>query len=125
MTPRQLLAPLLDRCAAAAQQVYDQWEQDAEGNDVEYGSGGICDGIAEAMVDVLSTAGLEAGTVHYEQDNHTVAVAEIHGRFYEVDIPLGLYERGGWYNYQKISGVHFTARDVEVVELPESPFDSQ
>ena len=108
---------------AAAQVVYDEWSQDEEGYDEEVGSGGICDGIAEAMVDVLTTAGIEAVTVHFESDNHTVTAALVDGRTYLIDIPLWNYETGGWYNYKKIPGVTFNEGMVTVEEAP-VPFEN-
>lgn len=112
------------KAAALAQQVYDAWEQDEEGVDDVYGGGGICDDVANGLADALMKAGYEATTHHYEQDNHTVAIAKMDGKTVEVDIPLHIYERGGWYNYTKVPGVKFTPDMVTVVPLgPESLFD--
>lgn len=110
--------------ARRAQLVYDAWKQDAEGVDEMYGAGGICDDIAEALVEALTKAGLDAFTFHYEQDNHTVAIARIGGHTVEVDIPMSLYETGGWYSYRKREGVRFTAQHVVTTVLgPETLFD--
>lgn len=99
------------------QAVYDAWEQDADGFDEMYGGGGICDDVAGALVDALQAAGFEAATLHYEQDNHTVALAQMQGRTVEVDIPLHLYESGSWYSYKKKLGVRFTTAHITVVDL--------
>ena len=106
------------------QLVYDAWEQDEDGFDEVYGGGGICDDVAAALVDALQAAGVEAATYHYEQDNHTVALARLHGRTVEVDIPLHLYESGSWYSYTKKPGVRFSSAHITVVELgPAEVFD--
>lgn len=119
MTLRGLLSGNSWRADAArrVQRIYDAWEQDAEGVDEQYGTGGICDAVAEVLVDALTDAGIDAFTFHYEQDNHTVAIALLNGRTVEVDIPLHLYETGSWYNYKKREGVRFTASHVTVIDL--------
>lgn len=99
------------------QQIYDMWEQDADGVDEVYGGGGICDNVATALVEALQAAGHDAFTLHYEQDNHTVAVALMDGRTVEVNIPLHLYERGSWYSYKKVEGVRFAPQHITVIEL--------
>lgn len=111
----------LAKIAAAAQEVYDAWEQDADGVDEEFGVGGICDVVADAVAGVLSQAGIEASTRHYFNDNHTVVIAQLPSGIYEVDIPLHLYERGSWYRYTKIPGVKFTPEHVTVVQLDPDP----
>ncbi len=100
-----------------AQAIYDAWEQDEEGFDEVYGGGGICDDIAGALVDALQEAGFDAYTHHYEQDNHTVAIALMDGRTVEVDIPLHLYESGSWYSYTKKPGVQFSTQHITVVDM--------
>lgn len=48
---KELLRPEM---AAAAQQAYNEWEQDEEGQDEELGSGGICQDIAEKMAGIAA-----------------------------------------------------------------------
>ena len=40
------------------QQVYDSWNQDADGYDDELGTGGICQDIADAICFILSVHGI-------------------------------------------------------------------
>jgi hypothetical protein len=62
--------------ATAAQGVYDEWSQDEKGNDPELGGGGICDGIAEALADVLGSHGIHDVQTQYNEP-HTYVI----GRF--------------------------------------------
>lgn len=85
----------------AAQKVYDEWEQQ-DGFDEVYGSGGICQDIAEAFCDVLfdhninrTTFNASIGTNHvwaivYDDEEETA---------YDVDIPPHVYETGGGYTW--------------------------
>lgn len=100
-----------------AQEIYDAWEQDADGQDFMYGGGGICDAIAGALAGALSAHGIEASIFHYENENHTVAIALLAGGTVEVDIPMGLYERGSYYSYKKIKGVTFRASDITMAPM--------
>jgi hypothetical protein len=49
----QSLLALRPQMAQAAQDVYNSWEQDADGLDVDVGGGGICDEISQAMSSVI------------------------------------------------------------------------
>ena len=109
------VVPYLYEIVEAAQDVYDAWEPE------NYAGGGICDDIAEAVADVLIEHGYDAGTFHFEQDNHTVATVTVDGKHYEVDIPMWVYEWGSWYSYTKIPGVTFVPADVVVMELDFDP----
>lgn len=108
------LAEALPSFAAKAQEVYDLWEQDADGMDEEYGSGGICHDIAAAIVDELGSRGVEnALTVHSSVgENHVFVVALLDDGVYEIDIPPHVYERGGGYTWRKIPGVSFDEAHV-------------
>jgi hypothetical protein len=113
------------KAAAAAQEVYDSWQQDADGDDEVYGGGGICDDVAVAVAEVLIEQNVEAFTHHYEQDNHTVVIAKMNEQTVEVDIPMHLYERGSWYSYRKVPGVTFGPEHITVVPLgDEDVFDA-
>ncbi|MFZ2152057.1 MAG: hypothetical protein WAV09_03055 [Minisyncoccia bacterium] len=105
------------QAAREAQEIYDAWEQDADGMDDEYGGGGICDNIAGALADALTAAGIDAFTFHYENENHTVAIAMIAGGTVEVDIPLQLYERGSYYSYTKVKGFKFGPEHIFLTPL--------
>lgn len=114
--------------AAAAQQVYDSWNQDEEGFDEENGTGGICDEIAQAITEVINQkVPIECFTTEGGQpgDDHAYVIAYINNEFgkevYSVDIPPGVYETGGGYSWKKIPGVQIRASDVEIGALDIDP----
>lgn len=112
------------KAAAGAQEVYDDWTQNEEGWDEMYGGGGICDNVALALVDALNEAGIPAFSHHYEDENHTVAIAQMGEYTVVVDIPFGCYETGSWYRYKKIPDVTFTPDMVTITRIgPKSLYD--
>jgi hypothetical protein len=103
-----MLENMRGQFAAAAQKVYNEWEQDDEGMDIELGSGGICQDIASAFCDILSSANIECTTFDAQVgDQHVWAVAYDGEEAFSVDIPPSFYETGGGYNWQKIPDVVF------------------
>jgi hypothetical protein len=118
----KILGSMKTALAAAAQKVYDAWEQDAEGHDDEYGGGGICHDIAEDMAEVLNHAGVEAVTVSQSVGEvHVFVVAKFREGVYSIDIPPSLYERGHAYTWKKVAGVRFGAEDISVDLLDRNP----
>ena len=116
------LVPLLPQLAQAAQKAYDPWDQDEEGEDVELGSGGICQDIAGEMADVLSGAGIDATTISAQVgEQHVWVVAKFKEGVVEVDIPPGVYETGGGYTWRKIPDVVFTPRDIHYGIIDRNP----
>lgn len=110
--------------AAAAQQVYSEWEQDEEGFDEMLGTGGICQDIAEAMVDVIyqNIPDAEVRIVDNngvgEQHVWLVAYRNYGNDQFEgcsVDIHPSVYETGGGYSWRKIPDVVFDVNDVSVL----------
>lgn len=119
----RLVPELLPQLSTAAQAVYDAWDQDESGYDEMLGYGGICQDIADAIAGVLSEAGIDART----QDNcgmgeqHVWAIAKFQEGIYEIDIHPSVYERGGGYNWKKITGVQFQSGDISVTRLSADP----
>lgn len=122
-TPAQLhsLAPDL---AAAAQGVYEGWDQ-KDGWDDEFGNGGICQEVAAALVGVLNDNGFEhsLSVSAAVGENHVFVVALLpeHG-VYEIDIPPSTYEIGGGYVWKKRDGVLMTEGDVVIGRIAD-PID--
>lgn len=114
---RELL-DLRPRVAEAAQRVYDEWEQDAEGQDEERGSGGICDGVADAISDVLGVLDADHFDGGQEGDDHAFVIVQRGEEAYGVDIPPGVYETGGGYNWKKRIGVKILPEHVVVFPVP-------
>ncbi len=117
------LNPLLPELAAAAQAVYDNWEQDETGESFEYGVGGICQDIAEEMAGVLSSHGIEAATVDNQGmgDQHVWVVAQLSDGVYSVDIEPRTYESGGGYCWKKRAGVTFSPEHIMVDRIDADP----
>lgn len=109
--------------AAAAQRVYDAWDASDVDGDWQVGFGGICHLIADALIEVLWGAGIEATTVSSSHEVHVYVVARTADGVFLVDIPHGLYETGGGYNWTKIPEVTFDASDVVVDLLSTDPND--
>lgn len=107
------LAPGL---AAAAQGVYDAWDQDASGIDPELGGGGICDRIADAFLPLLSDAGVESlGTIQAScGENHIYVIALLSNGVFTVDIPPGHYEHGSGYAWTKRPGIVLGPGDIRI-----------
>lgn len=117
------VAASIPRIVIAAQAVYDAWEQDADGMDEELGTGGICDGVADAMVAVLmeDMPDLDVATQYIEADTHTVVIARFADGVFRIDIPPHVYEVGFGYVWSKRPDVTITGDDVTVTQLSPDP----
>jgi hypothetical protein len=112
------LQSLKPQMAAAAQQVIDSWEQDEEGIDEEFGSGGACDKVSEAIVDVMSgIEGVEFTDGGHDGDDHAYPIVYDDSEAYAVDIPPGVYETGSGYQWKKIDDAQITAGDIIISEV--------
>lgn len=112
---RGKLEQLRGSLAAAAQEAYDRWEQDADGIDPELGGGGICQDIAEAISGVVASAGIDCSTLSADVgDQHVWALAWDDNEGFHVDISPYRYERGSGYSWRKVPGVVFTVEDIEL-----------
>ena len=121
MNARSYIDQLRPRLAAAAQRVYNAWEQDAEGCDVELGVGGICQDVAEALLEVLDHEAWDdifAADSHGVGDQHVWAVVVKGDVEYYIDIPPSIYETGAGYCWRKLPDVRFTPSDIVVYEMP-------
>lgn len=106
--------------AIAAQKVYDEWEQDEEGNDEIYGSGGICDDIADAMCDVINNkTNYDCFHLYDEYNCHTsIYVYDVNSKqIFNVNIPPYVYEKGFGYSWKKINDVIFNLNDIDISEV--------
>ena len=112
------LYAIRDQMAAAAQTVYDEWAQDEEGLDEQFGGGGICDEVQRAIADVISSnidCELEDGG--WEGDDHANLIASRGNESYLVDIPAHTYESGGGMSWRKIPDVTITAGDIIIAQV--------
>lgn len=101
------------------QEIYDLWEQDDEGIDVEYGCGGICDKISQTVSDIMawSIDDVEVFPGGQEGDDHAWVIVKKNDEAYAVDIPPGYYETGGGYCWRKIPNVEFTENMIDIFPL--------
>jgi hypothetical protein len=112
--------------ARAAQNEYDQWDQDEEGLDEVCGAGGICDRIADAFGYVLNRLpGVDVMTGGQDGDDHAYIVAYTDTEAVSVDIPPGVYETGGGYTWKKRPGVRFSPSDVVIEVLGRRDIDDR
>lgn len=107
------------KLADVAQKVYDGWD---ESNVDEFAGGGICHLIAEDIASELGSNGIEATTVSSEiGEQHVWVVAKLEDGVYNIDIPPGVYERGGGYTWSKIEGVQFSPEDIIIERIDPDP----
>ena len=102
--------------AQAAQTVYDQWSQDADGNDEVFGTGGICDEIADVLMDVLGSHGIHDIQSQYNEP-HTYVIGKFKEGIFTIDIPFSVYESGYLYTWKKTPNVKFEAKHIEIYQL--------
>jgi len=115
------LEALRSKFCAAAQQVYDSWDQNDEGWSESVADGGICHLIAEAIQDVLSEHGIGSTSFSFSiGEVHVTAIADINGAAYMVDIPARIYETGGGYTWRKIPDVVFEPHDINIEPMGEA-----
>jgi hypothetical protein len=113
------------KLAARAQKVYDEWDaSDPEHGDPEVGFGGICQDIADEMVDELFAQGAQATPMACSVgEQHVFVIGQFTEGVYEIDIAPGTYESGGGYNWQKKPGVTFEPDDISIERLSSDPRD--
>lgn len=97
------------RILAAAQHIYDQWDE----SEVDtYAGGGICHLIADAICDVMGDIGIECTPVSCSYEQHVYVAVRVAEGVYTIDIPYSIYETGGGFSWQKLPNVKFDSRDV-------------
>lgn len=112
---RERLEALRGAMAAAAQAVYDEWDQDENGLDEELGAGGICDQIAGAISSLIDDDTIDGG--HDGDDHAFLIVTDWETEAYLVDIHPGHYETGGGYSWRKLPGVTFDASMITIATV--------
>lgn len=114
----KVVQALRPQIAAAAQQVYDAWEQ---GDDDDLNGGGICHLIADKAADLIGTAGVPVSTQCSTYEQHVYCICQCSEGVYEVDIPYRIYEHGSMFTWTKIPDVTITPDDVVIDRLDADP----
>lgn len=115
------IEPIRGELAKAAQIPYDAWEQDADGMDLELGSGGICHLIVDELLSVLDRHGFVCTSMSLDSEVHVVTVLQVQEGIYILDIPYGIYETGGGYTWRKIPDVVFEGSDITLYRVYSDP----
>lgn len=111
-----------DEMVKVAQEQYDAWKQDHNGQNDELGSGGICHLIADDLIGVLyrhKIENVQSVCSNYEQ--HVYVIGQFKEGIYEIDIPYDVYETGGGYTWKKIPDVQFSRNDIVISRLSSDP----
>lgn len=117
---KHALKNLRPKMANIAQDIYDEWDEDAE----VYAGGGICHLIADGICSYLADLDIECTTVSCSVgDVHVFVAAKLPDGVYEIDISPYTYESGGGYSWSKIPDVKFEPDDVVVNMLSPNPED--
>lgn len=116
------LEALRPQLAQAANKIIEEWTQDDEGMDDMVGTGGVCDEVSQAMGSVIPWDTHEGGA---EGDDHSWLIVVRGEEVVGVDIPPGVYETGGGYNWTKLEDHRVEPHHVEIFEMdiPASEFE--
>lgn len=116
MKTKKELDSLKEKIAQCAQNVYDNWSQDASGYDEVVGYGGICHLIADEIISLLDQYDIYCTTVSSSHEVHVYVVAKLEEGVFKIDIPYNFYETGGGYHWEKKLNVCFN-EDVVYIDL--------
>lgn len=103
-----------------AQQAYNEWNQNEEGYDEELGTGGICQIVADEMLDVLHSHGIYNVQTQCSDDPHVYLIGKFKEGIFTIDIPYHVYESGGGWSWKKKPDVKFDVHHVIVWRLDPS-----
>ena len=109
------LRPLLIK---AAQQVYDDWDE--EDRDT-YAGGGICHLIADVFSNILWDHKINSSTVSSSHEQHVYVVAQFREGVYSIDLHYSYYETGGGFTWQKIPNVVLDPGDIHFYKITSDP----
>lgn len=111
-----------------AQEIYDNWDQNHDGYDDHYGSGGICDDISDMICDIINDkTKYDCFSLYNEYDYHTSSYAyDSENRIiFNIDLPYYIYETGAGYNWKKKPGVKFKEEDIIITQLSYDDFEEE
>lgn len=103
----QRIKEIRQKLIDVAQDEYDNWEQDEDGYNDEYGTGGICHLIADRMIDVLHkeftshNKEIFAVSKTLSDVQHVNVLIALDDGIYELDLPYQRYETGGGFQWKR------------------------
>ncbi len=105
--------------ANAAQRVIDEWDQNEEGFDEVFGSGGACDEISSEIINIIydKIPEVEAVFGAPEGEDHEWVVVKNNNEVFIIDIPPNIYEEGAGYNWEKIQNAKISPKDIYIEQL--------
>jgi len=106
--------------AQAVQAVLDTWDQDEEGWDEEFGFGGACDAISNAISELINMEGVEVLEGGHDGDDHSWIVVYDDKEAFDVDVPPSVYETGGGYSWRKTKDATVSPEDVIIYPVKRS-----
>lgn len=111
---------LRGQLAEAADAVVQAWEQDEDGFDEVYGTGGPCDDVASALAGVIDLEGVELIEGGQEGDDHAwwIVARPDTEEAVGLDVPARVYETGGGYSWTKVPNAKINPEDVAVWPIP-------
>ena len=119
---KDLTDDILNKMVAVAQEEYDNWQQDDDGFDEELGYGGICQNIADSMIQVLDLNGIDnAYIANSTCEQHVYIICAFQEGVYQIDIPYHIYESGGGYTWKKLPDIKFDKSHITLDLIDENP----
>jgi hypothetical protein len=118
LKPSSVIQAAFPEIVAAAQSVYDWWDQ---GEEDELNGGGICHLIADKVCNLLYSKDIVCTTVSSTHEFHVYVVAQCSDGVFKIDIPYRLYEHGGGFTWTKIPDVTFSTSDIVLYCLSHDP----
>lgn len=113
---------LRGKMAAAAQAVYDDWDQDEHGMDSVLGMGGICELVAGSVLSVINDARVRVVTDTAESEEHVHVLCLCKDGVFTIDITPQLYEiHHGLFHWEKKPGVKFDEAAIDIECLDRHP----
>lgn len=103
----------------AAQKIYDSWNQNDSGEDIELGEGGICSEISNAFGNIIASKipNVEIEEYGFDGDDHSSVLVVSNSEKFVIDIPPYVYESGGGYRWKKKPNIVFLEDHVFIEKL--------
>lgn len=103
----------------SSQLIYNEWDQDNDGFDFQYGCGGICDHIANSILDIIysNINDIQADFGSQLGDDHEWVFVKRGEEVFGIDIYPYYYEVGSGYCWKKRPNVTFTENMIDIFPI--------